>query len=156
MRAKLKLIPAILLMLAAFAQPGRAETPERPAPTGGVLSLLPAPQTTSHSITIAGRTLDYQAKAGTLSLLSGKADVTAEIFYVAYTLPPAAGAQKARPITFVFNGGPGAASAYLHLGALGPRVIATGADGQFLPPPQKLIDNPDSWLVSAKVPSPLL
>jgi carboxypeptidase C (cathepsin A) len=146
MRAKLKLIPAILLMLGTLAQPGLAETPERPAPSGGVLSLLPAPQFTSHSITIAGRTLDYQAKAGTLSLLSGKADVTAEIFYVAYTLPPAAGAQKARPVTFVFNGGPGAASAYLHLGALGPRVIATGADGQFLPPPQKLIDNPDSWL----------
>jgi carboxypeptidase C (cathepsin A) len=146
MRAKLKLIPAIILMLAAFAQPTLAESPERPAPTGGVLSLLPAPQTTSHSITIAGRKLDYQAKAGTLSLLSGKGDVTAEIFYVAYTLPPAAGAEKARPITFVFNGGPGAASAYLHLGALGPRVIATGADGQFLPPPQKLIDNPDSWL----------
>ena len=63
------------------------------------------------------------------------------------TLPPAARAQRAaRPITFVFNGGPGAASAYLHLGALGPRVIATGADGEFLPPPQKLIDNPDSWL----------
>ncbi|MER9404971.1 alpha/beta hydrolase [Mesorhizobium caraganae] len=146
MRAKLKLIPAILLMLVAFAQPGLSETPERPAPAGGVLSLLPAPQTTSHSITIAGRKLDYQAKAGTLSLLSGKGEVTAEIFYVAYTLPPAAGAEKARPITFVFNGGPGAASAYLHLGALGPRVIATGADGQFLPPPQKLIDNPDSWL----------
>ncbi|MGX9145427.1 S10 family peptidase [Mesorhizobium sp. 128a] len=146
MRAKLKLIPAILLLLGALIGPGLAETPERPAPTGGVLSLLPAPQTTSHSITIAGRKLDYQAKAGTLSLLSGKAEVTAEIFYVAYTLPPAAGAEKARPITFVFNGGPGAASAYLHLGALGPRVIATGADGQFLPPPQKLIDNPDSWL----------
>ncbi|MER8430603.1 S10 family peptidase [Mesorhizobium caraganae] len=146
MRAKLKLIPAILLVLVAFAQPGLSETPERPAPAGGVLSLLPAPQITSHSITIAGRKLDYQAKAGTLSLLSGKGEVTAEIFYVAYTLPPAAGAEKARPITFVFNGGPGAASAYLHLGALGPRVIATGADGQFLPPPQKLIDNPDSWL----------
>ncbi|MGX5842604.1 S10 family peptidase [Mesorhizobium sp. ArgA1] len=146
MRAKLKLIPAILLLLGALIGPGLAETPKRPAPTGGVLSLLPAPQTTSHSITIAGRKLDYQAKAGTLSLLSGKAEVTAEIFYVAYTLPPTAGAEKARPITFVFNGGPGAASAYLHLGALGPRVIATGADGQFLPPPQKLIDNPDSWL----------
>ncbi|ESY12289.1 peptidase S10 [Mesorhizobium sp. C386A] len=143
---KLKLISLTLLVLAAFAQPVLAETPERPAPAGGVLSLLPAPQTTSHSITIAGRKLDYQAKAGTLSLLSGKGEVTAEIFYVAYTLPPLAGAEKARPITFVFNGGPGAASAYLHLGALGPRVVATGADGQFLPPPQKLIDNPDSWL----------
>ncbi|MDX8541337.1 peptidase S10 [Mesorhizobium abyssinicae] len=148
MRFKLKLVPLALLLLAAFAPAGLAETPERPAPAGGVLSLLPQPQTTNHSITIAGRKLDYQAKAATLSLLSGKGDVTAEIFYVAYTLRPSEGEAKAapRPITFVFNGGPGAASAYLHLGALGPRVVMTGAAGEFLPSPQKLIDNPDSWL----------
>ncbi|RJT34963.1 peptidase S10 [Mesorhizobium waimense] len=145
---KLKLLPLILLLLAIGAQPVLAETAERPAPTGGVLSLLPAPQTTDHSITIAGRKLDYQAKAGTLSLLSGKGEATAEIFYVAYTLrsPDNAAEQPQRPITFLFNGGPGAASAYLHIGALGPRVIATGANGEFLPSPQKLIDNPDSWL----------
>ncbi|TJV47337.1 MAG: peptidase S10 [Mesorhizobium sp.] len=145
MRSKLKLVPLILLALTAFAQPARAETPERPAPAGGVLSLLPPPQVTEHSITLGGRKLDYQAKAGTLSLLSGKGEVTAEIFYVAYTQQSPAPA-KERPITFVFNGGPGAASAYLHLGALGPRVVATAPDGEFLPPPQKLIDNPDSWL----------
>ncbi len=145
MLSTLKLAPLILLSLAAFAQPIRAETPERPAPAGGVLSLLPPPQVTTHSITLAGRKLDFQAKAGTLSLLSAKGEVTAEIFYTAYTLQPA-GAVKQRPITFVFNGGPGAASAYLHLGAIGPRIVATSADGEFLPPPQRLIDNPDSWL----------
>lgn len=145
MRTTLKLVPLILLSLAALAQPALAEPAERPAPTGGVLSLLPSPQVTNHSVTIAGRKLDYQAKAGTISLLSGKGEVTAEIFYVAYTQQSADPA-KQRPITFVFNGGPGAASAYLHLGAIGPRVVATGADGEFLPPPQKLIDNPDSWL----------
>ncbi|TIW71599.1 MAG: peptidase S10, partial [Mesorhizobium sp.] len=109
MRFKLKLVPLALLLLAAVAPAGLAETPERPAPTGGVLSLLPQPQTTNHSITIAGRKLDYQAKAATLSLLSGKGDVTAGIFYVAYTLRPSEGEAKAapRPITFVFNGGPG-------------------------------------------------
>ena len=145
MRFRLKLVPFVVLLLAAFAQPVLAETAGRPAPTGGVLSLLPSPQVTTHSITLAGRKLDYQAKAGTLSLLSGKGEVTAEIFYVAYTLQSAAPV-KERAITFVFNGGPGAASAYLHLGALGPRIIATAANGEFLPPPQKLIDNPDSWL----------
>src|SRR5438445_6833113 len=148
MRSKLKLIPLILLMLAASTQAGLAETAERPTPTGGVLSLLPPPQTTSHSIALAGRKLDYQAKAGTLSLLSGKGEVTAEIFYVAYTLRQSAGAAEGspRPITFVFNGGPGAASAYLQIGALGPRIVATGPNGEFLPSPQKLVDNPDSWL----------
>ncbi|UCI06651.1 S10 family peptidase [Mesorhizobium sp. B1-1-8] len=145
MRIRLKFIPLTLLLLAAFAQPSFAETPERPAPAGGVLSLLPPPQVTEHSITLAGHKLDYQAKAGTLSLLSGKGDVTAEIFYVAYTQQSPA-PTKERPITFVFNGGPGAASAYLHLGALGPRIITTAANGEFLPSPQKLIDNPDSWL----------
>ncbi|WP_192256513.1 S10 family peptidase [Mesorhizobium silamurunense] len=145
MQSKLKLVPLILLALTAFAQPAPAETPERPPPAGGVLSLLPPPQVTEHSIMLAARKLDYQAKAGTLSLLSGKGEVTAEIFYVAYTQQSPAPA-KERPITFVFNGGPGAASAYLHLGALGPRIVATAADGEFLPPPQKLIDNPDSWL----------
>ncbi|RWA68380.1 peptidase S10 [Mesorhizobium sp.] len=145
MRSKLKLISFILLALTAFAQPALAETPERPAPAGGVLSLLPPPSVTEHSVMLGGRKLDYQAKAGTLSLLSGKGEVTAEIFYVAYTQQSPAPA-KERPITFVFNGGPGAASAYLHLGALGPRIVATAADGEFLPPPQKLIDNPDSWL----------
>jgi carboxypeptidase C (cathepsin A) len=83
-----------------------------------------------------------------LSLPGDSGAVAAEIFYVAYTLRDEAnpGPQPQRPITFVFNGGPGAASAYLHLGALGPRVIATSADGQFLPSPQELLDNPDTWL----------
>ena len=146
MRSKLKFVPFILMALAALTPPAAAAgTSERPAPTGGVLSLLPPPQMTEHSITLDGRKLDYQAKAGTLSLLSAKGEVTAEIFYVAYTQQSPSPITE-RPITFVFNGGPGAASAYLHLGAIGPRIVATAADGEFLPPPQKLIDNPDSWL----------
>ena len=137
-----------LLLIAGGLASAHAEQTERPAPTGGVLSLLPLPQTTDHSIDVAGRTLRYQAKAGTLSLLSGKGGVTAEVFYVAYDVQPADAPLdgRQRPITFVFNGGPGAASAYLHLGALGPRIIATAPNGNFLPPPQKLIDNPDTWL----------
>jgi len=148
MRSLLRNAALALLLLAGGLGSAYAEQTERPAPTGGILSLLPAPQTTRHSIEIAGRTLDYKATAGTLSLLGGKGDVTAEIFYVAYETEPS-GTQpdsRQRPITFVFNGGPGAASAYLHLGALGPRIIATAPDGNFLPSPQKLVDNPDTWL----------
>lgn len=148
MYPNLRRIAAALVLLLAASGMVQAESAERPAPSGGVLSLLPLPQTTEHSITVTGRQLDYGSKAGTLSLLSGKGDVTAEVFYVAYTLVAGTdgGADPERPITFVFNGGPGAASAYLHLGALGPRIIATAADGGFLPSPQKLIDNPDTWL----------
>lgn len=148
MRNKLQEIILVLLLLLGGFTAGHAEEARRPPPSGGILSLLPPPQTSDHSITIAGRTFDYQAKAGTLSLLSGKGDVTAEVFYVAYALRSEASQSPdpGRPITFVFNGGPGAASAYLNLGALGPRVIATAADGGFLPSPQRLLDNPSTWL----------
>jgi len=147
MRMLLKTSIVALALLAAGLSPARAETPERPAPSGGVLSLLPPPQKTEHSIELHGRTLRYEATAGTLSLLAGNADVTAEIFYVAYSaLPDATERKTQRPVTFVFNGGPGAASAYLHLGALGPRILQTTADGGFRPPPQKLTDNPATWL----------
>ncbi|WP_137389634.1 S10 family peptidase [Rhodoligotrophos defluvii] len=148
MRLELRVVVAIVLLLVGGLPAHPAETEQRAAPSGGVLSLLPPPQTTDHTIAIGPRTLAYQATAGTLSLLSGNGEVSAEVFYVAYALRQenAATGASQRPITFVFNGGPGAASAYLHLGALGPRVIRTAAEGEFLSPPQELMDNPDTWL----------
>lgn len=68
----------------------------------------------------------------------------AEIFHVAYLVEGARA--EARPITFVFNGGPGASSAYLHVGALGPRRVGFGAAGEVLAPPVCLIDNQETWL----------
>jgi carboxypeptidase C (cathepsin A) len=68
----------------------------------------------------------------------------AEIFHVAYTLK---GTDPAtRPVTFVFNGGPGAASIFLHLSAIGPKTIATVGDGSFPASPARLEDNPATWL----------
>jgi carboxypeptidase C (cathepsin A) len=68
----------------------------------------------------------------------------AEIFHVDYVLTGAD--PSARPVTFVFNGGPGAASIYLHLSAIGPRTLATSGDGSFPPVPARLEENPDSWI----------
>ena len=67
----------------------------------------------------AGEKLAYTAKAGTLSLYDQNGERSAAIFYTAYTLRDAAAGT--RPVTFAFNGGPGAASAYLHLGLVGRR-----------------------------------
>jgi carboxypeptidase C (cathepsin A) len=119
------------------------EAPEAKQPEGGVLRLLPEPVTTNHALSLDGRTIEYKATAGTLPLRDGRGEMTAAIFHVDYTLEPA---DEDRPITFVFNGGPGAASAFLHLGGLGPRVVAFSEAGGYLPPPARLVDNPDTWL----------
>jgi carboxypeptidase C (cathepsin A) len=142
------LFSAALLVLACSGAGAQGEPDHPSEKSGGILALLPAPATTEHTITIAGRTLSYEAEAGTLPLIDAGGKVTAKMFYVAYDAKPAAPdiTSQSRPITFVFNGGPGAASAYLQLGGLGPRILATGRDGAFLDPPQELEDNPDTWL----------
>lgn len=86
----------------------------------------------------------YTARAGMLAIGADDDRPDAEIFHIAYT---ADGADPAtRPVTFVFNGGPGAASIYLHLSAIGPRTIVSAGDGSFPATPAQLEDNPDSWI----------
>jgi carboxypeptidase C (cathepsin A) len=106
-------------------------------------SQLPPPSTTHHTISLDGEEVHYSAKAATLLLRSARGANEAEIFYVAYTREPK---DTNRPITFVFNGGPGAASAYLHLGAIGPKIVDTSVKGEVLGPPPHLIANDASWV----------
>ena len=80
-------------------------------------SILPPAAISEHSIHLAGVEIPYSAKAATLALRDARGKTLADIFYVAYVRGPL---DPKRPINFVFNGGPGAASAYLHLGAIGP------------------------------------
>lgn len=87
---------------------------------------------------------DYNASAGMLNIGKDPERPDAEIFHVAYILK---GANPAtRPVTFVFNGGPGGASIYLHLSAIGPKTITTAGDGSFPAVPARLQENPDSWI----------
>jgi carboxypeptidase C (cathepsin A) len=76
-------------------------------------------------------------------VLRKREQAVAEIFHTHYRL---ASPKSKRPITFVFNGGPGAASAYLHVGALGPKRVAFDSTGQVPAPPVSLVDNAESWL----------
>ncbi|HJQ59049.1 MAG TPA: carboxypeptidase [Vineibacter sp.] len=124
---------ALLAVVALAVSNGHAATPD---PLAGSI--------TRHSVRVDGVEAAFTATAATLPLVNDKGEKQADIFYVAYMRDDAAG--ERRPITFVFNGGPGASSAFLHLGALGPRVIDFGPDGQVPSPPGKLVDNPDSWL----------
>jgi carboxypeptidase C (cathepsin A) len=109
----------------------------------GVLRLLPADAVTQHTIEAANGRLDYTATAGTLSLFDQSGERSAAIYYTAFVAKNAGGGT--RPLTFVFNGGPGAASAFLNLGLVGPRIAEfalNGHDGSVT----KLKDNPDTWL----------
>jgi carboxypeptidase C (cathepsin A) len=110
---------------------------------GSVLSLLPKDAVTEHTLTINGAPLSYTATAGTLDLFGQDGQRTAAIFYTSYVAKSANG--ERRPLTFVFNGGPGAASAFLNLGLVGPKVADFGKSGHD-GAAAHLVDNPASWL----------
>lgn len=147
---------ALLLPLLLGPAPGwaqeRHERPDRSdkggdAPDKSAESAFDAQRSvTRHSLPLAAGPLAYVATAEFLPLRDGpKDELAARIFTVAYT----AGTETPdtnRPVTFVFNGGPGAASAYMHLGAVGPKMVTFGPDGALAGPPAPLADNPDSWL----------
>src|ERR687888_2402246 len=78
----------------------------------GVLRLLPADSVTEHSVAIPGGTLTYTATAGAVSLFDQSGERSAAVYYTPYVVKNAAPGK--RPLTFAFNGGPGAASAYLN------------------------------------------
>jgi carboxypeptidase C (cathepsin A) len=98
-----------------------------------------------------GATLSYEAEADWI-ILRKDDKPKAEMFHVRYFLDSGDDIEdrrrkrRDRPVTFVFNGGPGASSVYLHMGALGPRRVDFGERGDPLPPPHRLVDNDETWL----------
>ncbi len=98
-----------------------------------------APVQTHHTITLNGRTLHYTATAGRMPIKDTTGKIDAEMFFVAYTLDGADPAK--RPLTFSYNGGPGSASIWLHMGALGPRTVVLQPEGWMPEPPYRLHDN---------------
>ena len=117
-------LPLVLLFQApVVAQPRPSETPR---PTPAVQPEEP-PIVTKHTTHAGSRQLSYTTTTGYMPIKNAASGETeARIFYIAYTLdnPPAG-----RPLMFSFNGGPGSASVWLHLGALGPRRIKMMDDG---------------------------
>ena len=132
----------------------------------------PPPVVTEHTVTLdGGKTLNYKAITGYLLIRDttqetqpekdagkesakesaqdqfdpSKGKPKAQIFFVAYILDGVDDAAT-RPVTFAFNGGPGSASVWLHMGGIGPRRVVLSDRGEALPPPAKITDNESTWL----------
>jgi carboxypeptidase C (cathepsin A) len=115
------------------------------APTGTLQAANEITSTTRASIVVNGARLAYTATAGHLIALSlGTGAPQASFFYVAYTLDGAAPAT--RPVTFFYNGGPGSASVWLHLGSFGPKRLTAGVPAMTVEPPYPLVDNAETLL----------
>jgi carboxypeptidase C (cathepsin A) len=108
---------------------------------------------TQHELKLPGETIPYQATAGTIAIKDEAGKTQANFYFTAYEKTaagePVGRNSATRPVIFVFNGGPGAASVWLHLGVVGPQRIDFPKDGIPGPPPYRLVDNHDTWLAFA-------
>lgn len=116
--------------------------PVQNSPPVGEQHRLPPDSTTRQTVALPDRALTFSATAGSIRLFNDKGEPEADVAYTAYLLD---GTDPAtRPVTFFFNGGPGASSAWLQLGAAGPWRIAFGSDG--VAPSPELKPNAETWL----------
>lgn len=105
---------------------------------------------TKHQLKLESGVLNYTATAGYMEMKDEKDTLKANLFFIAYTKDGETDPAK-RPILFSFNGGPGSSSVWLHMGALGPKVVLMTDEGNTLPPPYKYADNPNTWLDKADI-----
>ncbi|WP_241654991.1 S10 family peptidase [Granulicella sibirica] len=102
---------------------------------------LPPDAHVQQTVQVDGKTLHYTATVGTIQIKGKDGKPAADVVFTAYTVEG-----KDRPVTFAMNGGPGASSVYLNLGAIGPKRVAFGSEGDSPSDPATLLDNPGTWL----------
>ncbi|MGB7295824.1 MAG: hypothetical protein WBC70_09580 [Candidatus Aminicenantales bacterium] len=124
---------------AAQAEAAAKSSPAAPPPPEKPLAV------TRHTVTIGGRPIAFTATVGTLTVIKRDETPGANIFFMAYTRDGIKDL-SARPVTFVFNGGPGSSSVWLHMGGMGPRRVLMTDEGFPVKPPYGLTDNENSLL----------
>ena len=132
---------------AAAADDAKPDAPAKADATAGEkldLPPFPADASVKQTMRLGGRVLSYTATVGSLPVRDDKGKIIAQVVFTAYTLDGPR--EPGRPVTFAFNGGPGAASVYLNLGAIGPKRVAFGAAGDSPSDPAYLVDNDGTWL----------
>ncbi len=132
---------ALRLLLAAVLALG---VPNRAVAKAPAIPALTPDAVTHHTIVLGGRSLAYAARAGTITLRNGQDQPTARVFYTAYTLDGADPSK--RPVTFLYNGGPGSSTMWLRMGSFGPVRVVTKDGGITGPPPYRLASNQYSLL----------
>lgn len=139
-------LSVLLLSTVAVAAPDKKDDKAKPEKPDAAL-VEPQASSSEGSVSVEGHRVDYKAVAGTL-VLHGSGDKEDEpqvsMFYVAYFKKGAAATK--RPVTFIYNGGPGSATVWLHMGAFGPRRVVTSDDGHTPAAPYGLVNNDYSLL----------
>ncbi|PYP19525.1 MAG: peptidase S10, partial [Gemmatimonadetes bacterium] len=145
----------IILLAGVLAAPLVAQRPTAAQPAASAAerdtTAKPTPipneqsSATDHSIRIGNQLVPYRATAATMLLKNDKDESIGVLYYTAYTRTDAKDPSQ-RPISFIYNGGPGSASAWLHMGAFGPRRIVTTDAAPTPPPPYQLVDNQSSLI----------
>ena len=113
---------------------------KRPADKSA-LPPLPPEAHVQQTIQLDGKALKYTVSVGALPVRDGEGKIAGEVVVTAYTVEG-----QNRPVTFAFNGGPGASSVYLNFGAIGPKHLDAGNEGDSPSDPTNLVDNPGTWL----------
>ncbi len=151
LRTALFAVPLCLVLASALAEEAGRQTPPKPAaeePEAAATTPphpLPPPVTTSHVLNFSGRSLKFKATAGAIRLSDAQSgEPQADVAVTAFLLEGADPAK--RPIAFVVNGGPGASSAWLDLGALGPWRLALSDEPHSPSAAPIPVDNADTWL----------
>jgi carboxypeptidase C (cathepsin A) len=119
-------------------------------PAGPATEPTPSVWESNHSIVVGGETVEYKAVVGSFILRDDEEKATAEFFYTAYFRTNVQNVSE-RPVVFAYNGGPGSASFWLHMGIMGPRRVVTPNVGQQAPPPYPLVDNEYTLLDKADI-----
>ena len=146
------LVAGAVLQTALYAVPAGAQprTPRAVASPVAQPAAQPSapPETpdavTRHTVTVDGKPIDYIARAGTITLRNEQEQPTARVFYTGYTIDGAD--PTTRPVTFIYNGGPGSSTMWLRMGSFGPVRVLAGDGKPSGPPPYRIVDNPYSLL----------
>lgn len=135
---------AIALAVAGSSPAFAADTPSKDKDDKEKIELPPMSpdKTVVQSVAIEGHIVRYNATVGHIDVRDEKGKTIGQVVFTAYTIP----SNVARPVTFAFNGGPGASSVFLNMGAIGPKKVAFGVQGDSPSDPAVLHDNPNTWL----------